>query len=304
MTDGTETEQAGRASRGASELNAGSTSWSILQLRGGPTILDVELAELFGVEVQCLVQQTRRKASRFGPGYLFQLNLGEMRKLANRRKDSGSAASAKLADISRRQRLWAFTELGVVMAAVMLDSDQVATATRLILEAFAAFRRPVRQPGRPRLGVEMASSIAHLGRPTPRELLAHQPAPPKPDSLRSIAPRLRRALDHLLDTVIDPVEQRTARVEMQRLITESISHLHARLKRQGAENDRTCAEAAKLLAQAEKERTIAAKKRAEIDAIKFAATVKRLRLLIKVEEALSAGSHDALLDVLKEFDGT
>jgi hypothetical protein len=87
MTEGTGTEQVGRATRGASHLLACSTSWSILQLRGCLIILDAELAELFGVEAQCLVQQMRRKARRFGPGYLFQLNLGEMRKLANGRKD-------------------------------------------------------------------------------------------------------------------------------------------------------------------------------------------------------------------------
>ena len=51
---------------------------AILVLRGQRVILDVNLAELYGVETRALIQAVKRSADRFPPDFMFPLNKQEV----------------------------------------------------------------------------------------------------------------------------------------------------------------------------------------------------------------------------------
>ncbi len=116
-----------------------------------------------------------------------------------------------------------------------------------------------------------------------------------------IGGRLQLALNHVLDSVIDTKQKTTVREEAQNVISESIQHLKERLKKQGLENEETAASVTKLLAEAEKEKAIAAKTRAEAEKLEFATIVKKLRLLLEVQRAIEHEKVDDFLDVLREM---
>ena len=101
--------------------------------------------------------------------------------------------------------------------------------------------------------------------------------------------------------VIDTRSQSTVREEAQTLISESIQHLKDRPKKQGLENEEIAARVVKLLAEAEKEKAIAAKTRAETEKLEFATIVRKLRLLLEVQRAIEHDRVDGFLDVLKEM---
>jgi len=101
--------------------------------------------------------------------------------------------------------------------------------------------------------------------------------------------------------VIDTRKQSTVREEAQTLISESIKHLKDRPKKQGLENEEIAARVVKLLAEAEKEKAIAAKTRAETEKLEFATIVRKLRLLLEVQRAIEHDRVDGFLDVLKEM---
>lgn len=101
--------------------------------------------------------------------------------------------------------------------------------------------------------------------------------------------------------VIDTRSQSTVREEAQTLISESIQHLKDRPKKQGLENEEIAARVVKLLAEAEKEKAIAAKTRAETEKLEFTTIVRKLRLLLEVQRAIEHDRVDGFLDVLKEM---
>jgi len=101
--------------------------------------------------------------------------------------------------------------------------------------------------------------------------------------------------------VIDTRSQSTVREEAQTLISESIQHLKDRPKKQGLENEEIAARVVKLLAEAEKEKAIAAKTRAETEKLEFATIVRKLRLLLEVQRVIEHDRVDGFLDVLKEM---
>ncbi|MGD0266147.1 MAG: ORF6N domain-containing protein [Candidatus Methylomirabilota bacterium] len=50
---------------------------AILLIRGEKVMLDVDLAELYGVPTKVLVQSLKRNAERFPPDFMFQLTADE-----------------------------------------------------------------------------------------------------------------------------------------------------------------------------------------------------------------------------------
>jgi hypothetical protein len=197
-------------------------------------------------------------------GYAFQLTDTEMGVLRSQFATSSGWGG-------RRSLPWVFTEHGVVMAATILSSDTAISAMRLIVEVFVAARQSDRN---------------------------------LPTSAATLAPRLQRTLERLLDTVVDHRAETTVREEAQELIAHSIQHLKDRLSRPGVENEEIAARAAKLLAEAEASKAVAAKTNAEAGEIELRLLARRLRLVIEAERALTAGHTDAFLAVLEDLGRT
>jgi hypothetical protein len=175
------------------------------------------------------------------------------------------------------------------MAATVLDSEKAIEASKFVVDVFVEVKR--------RLSQERSTGLI----PVPPGTGALSPLERLSNLGEGIGARLQMALTHVLDSVIDKQQQSTVREEAQQLISESIQHLKERLKKQGLENEEIAARVVKLLAEAEKEKAIAAKTRAESEKLEFATIVRKLRLLLEVQRAMEHDRVDDFLDVLKEM---
>ena len=263
----------------------------IYKVRDVDIVLDADLARLYGIETKRLNEQVKRNAERFDGGFAFQATKDEFEVL----RSQIATATRVRGSGGRRSPPWVFTEHGVVMAASVVNSPRAIKAMRLVVRVFIAAKNQalagagaalvVAPEGGTLVPTERAgTSIAGLG-----------------EAWDTLGPKLQRALDQVLDTVVDHRRQSTVREEAQNLISDSIQNLKERLGKPGLENAELAAKAAKLLAEAEERKSVAAKTHAEVEAIEFSTIIKKLRLLLEAEKAMCAESPDAFLEVLREM---
>jgi hypothetical protein len=105
----------------------------IHELRGQSVLLDVDLAELYGVETRVLNQAVKRNRSRFPADFMFQLTKEELENLKSQFVTSSWGGSRKLP--------FAFTEQGVAMLSSVLKSERAIQINIAIMRAFVAMRR-------------------------------------------------------------------------------------------------------------------------------------------------------------------
>ncbi|MDF3079228.1 MAG: DNA-binding protein [Sphingobacteriaceae bacterium] len=106
----------------------------IVLLRGEKVLLDVHLAEIYGVETRALKQAVRRNADLFPEDFMFTLNEQEV--------DTVVSQSV----IPSKQHLggstpFAFTETGVAMLSSVLKSKRARQMNIAIMRAFVALRK-------------------------------------------------------------------------------------------------------------------------------------------------------------------
>lgn len=104
----------------------------ILTLRRSRVILDLDLAELYGVSPKRLNEQVKRNKGRFPEDFMFQLNNQEVMQMRSQ------FATAKWT--MRRSNPYAFTEHGAVMAANVLNSQLAIDASILLVRTFIKMR--------------------------------------------------------------------------------------------------------------------------------------------------------------------
>ena len=104
----------------------------ILLIRGEKVILDAELAELYGVETQALIQAVKRNSERFPADFMFQLSNQEFESLRSQFVISKWRGG-------RRYKPYAFTEHGDIMAANVLSSERAVQASVQVVRAFINF---------------------------------------------------------------------------------------------------------------------------------------------------------------------
>ena len=104
----------------------------ILLMRGQKVMPDVDLAELYGVEVKQLVRSVRRNIERFPAEFMFQLDHGEFMEL----RSHFGTAKFKM----RRFAPLAFTEQGVAMLSSVLNSSTAIKINISIMKAFVRMR--------------------------------------------------------------------------------------------------------------------------------------------------------------------
>jgi hypothetical protein len=109
----------------------------IQTIRGFTILLDVELAELYGVTPGALIQAVRRNRKRFPADFMFQLTHQELTNL----KSQSVISRLPKGRGGRRHRNWAFTEQGVAMLSSVLRSDTAVRVNIEIMRAFVRLRR-------------------------------------------------------------------------------------------------------------------------------------------------------------------
>lgn len=106
----------------------------IIFLRNEKIILDVHLAELYGVETRVLKQSVRRNIDRFPEDFMFELTEEEIVAVVSQnviphKKFLGGAIP------------FAFTETGVAMLSSVLKSASAIEMNIAIMRAFIALRK-------------------------------------------------------------------------------------------------------------------------------------------------------------------
>lgn len=106
----------------------------IVLLRNEKVMLDVDLAELYGVETRVLKQAVRRNADRFPEDFMFQLRADEVDQLVSQnvipdKKQFGGAFP------------FAFTETGIAMLSSVLKSEKAIEMNIFIMRTFVALRK-------------------------------------------------------------------------------------------------------------------------------------------------------------------
>lgn len=259
---------------------------SVLTIREQKVVLDSDLAKVFGTETKKFNQALKRNIDKFDEKYAFQLDDLEWESLRSQIVTSNQSRGG------RQYAPWVFTEYGVVMAATILNSKQAIEASKLVIDVFIAVKR----------GLDGHKTALAVVPPTELAKSEGSKSLAQFDGFwQDMGPRLRSALDHVLDSVIDHKKQSTVREEAQTLITESITNLKERLKKTGLENQELAAKATQLLAEAEKDKSIAARTRAETEALEFQTIVKKLRLLIEAQRAMAQNEVHGFLNVLREL---
>ncbi len=107
-------------------------SQSILLLRGQKVLLDVDLAELYGVETKVLLQAVKRNRERFPEDFMFQLTADEFGNLRSQFVTSSWGG--------RRYAPYVFTEQGVAMLSSVLKSPRAIAVNIEVMRAFVRLR--------------------------------------------------------------------------------------------------------------------------------------------------------------------
>lgn len=108
----------------------------IQEIRGQKVIVDVDLANIYGVETRVLNQAVRRNAEKFPPDFLFRLTPAEVRRVNRSQTVIGPQKHR-----NPRYRPFAFTEHGAIMAANILNSPRAVQMSVYVVRAFIAMRR-------------------------------------------------------------------------------------------------------------------------------------------------------------------
>lgn len=116
----------------------GKVRHKIIQLRDCQLILDVDIAELYGVETKRVNEAVRNNPDKFPAGYMFSLTNEEVSYLRS---------NFSTTNLSPKSRVLpkAFTEKGLYMLATILKSRQAIDVTFAIIETFTTVRQLKRE---------------------------------------------------------------------------------------------------------------------------------------------------------------
>jgi len=106
----------------------------IFWIRGKKVMLDVDLAQLYGVPTKRLNEQVRRNIKRFPEDFMFQLTWEEAKFLRS-----------QFATLKRGEHIKylprAFTEQGIAMLSSVLNSERAIGVNIAIMRAFVKMRQ-------------------------------------------------------------------------------------------------------------------------------------------------------------------
>ena len=121
-----------------SVVRLGDIQRRILLVRGEKVVLDVDLAEFYGVTTKRLNEQVKRNKGRFPEDFAFRLTLGERTEVV--------AKCDHLSKLKYSSTLpYAFTEHGALMAASVLSTQRAVEMSVFVVRAFVGMRQAIAQ---------------------------------------------------------------------------------------------------------------------------------------------------------------
>ncbi|MCY7423198.1 MAG: ORF6N domain-containing protein [Chitinophagaceae bacterium] len=114
----------------------------IYLVRGMKVMLDVDLAEMYGVETKRLKEQVRRNIARFPDDFMFELTKEQAEKLLSSQIKTPSRS--QIATLKRGENIkflpFAFTEHGVLMLSSVLRSEQAVQVNIQIMRVYSKMK--------------------------------------------------------------------------------------------------------------------------------------------------------------------
>lgn len=104
----------------------------IIEIRDQKVLLDVDVAEIYGVETKRINEAVKNNPNKFPSGYIVELDKAEWDGLKSKFSTSIKGGKVKLPT--------AFPEKGLYMLATILKSPQAVQATLAIIETFSKIR--------------------------------------------------------------------------------------------------------------------------------------------------------------------
>jgi len=101
-------------------------------VRNQKVMIDIDLAELYGVETRRLNERVKRNLIRFPSDFMFQLSQKEFNNLKSQFATSSWGGKRKLPFV--------FTEYGVLMLSSILNSEQAISVNIEIMRVFTKIR--------------------------------------------------------------------------------------------------------------------------------------------------------------------
>jgi len=105
----------------------------IIEIRDQKVLLDVHVAEIYGVETKRINEAVKNNPDKFPSGYIIELDKTEWDGLKSKFSTSIKGGKVKLPN--------AFPEKGLYMLATILKSPRAVQATLAIIETFSKMRR-------------------------------------------------------------------------------------------------------------------------------------------------------------------
>ncbi|MBQ3810711.1 MAG: ORF6N domain-containing protein [Kiritimatiellae bacterium] len=117
----------------------------MLVVRGQPTLLDRDVASLYGVETREINQAVKNNPAKFPDGYLLHLTAEEFEDWRSKFLMSNLPEEEKIAvRQGLRHAPTAFTERGLYMLATILKGERAVQTTLAIIETYAQVRELAR----------------------------------------------------------------------------------------------------------------------------------------------------------------
>ena len=118
----------------------------IYLIRGQKVMIDLDLAELYGVPTKRLNERVSRNQKRFPEDFMFRLTKDEAESLRSQFATSkadlrSQSVISKTGRGGRRYLPYAFTEQGVAMLSSVLNSEQAIEVNIAIMRAFVRLRQ-------------------------------------------------------------------------------------------------------------------------------------------------------------------
>jgi len=104
----------------------------IIEIRAQKVLLDVDVAEIYGVETRRINEAVKNNPDKFPSGYIIELDKTEWDGLKSKFSTSIKGGKVKLPT--------AFPEKGLYMLATILKSPEAVKATLAIIETFSKIR--------------------------------------------------------------------------------------------------------------------------------------------------------------------
>lgn len=250
-------------------------------IRGEHVILDAAVAEGFGTDTKRVNEAVRRNPEMFTDAHCFTLSETEFQALRSQTATSNAGGRG-----GTRYAPHVFTAKGVARLATILKTDAALRATDLIIDTFLQVQR------------QIAAGAGQIAISQPSRLRVDDDQ----SFVDAMRKRLAKAVDALLDTVIDVKKNMNVRDVAQDLGSGALEHLRDRLRTRGLENDKLESEVIRAMAEAEKIYAEARKAHAEAEGIELDNIPKRITAVREIMALYRETEPAQIVQLLTQLD--